>query len=66
MREIILKPRNADEYKLIDTLLKKLGVPHTSLKEEELEDFFLLKEMKKADRKKTVSKEDVFKVLKGK
>ncbi|MFN5415495.1 MAG: hypothetical protein ACK5B9_00455 [Flavobacteriia bacterium] len=66
MREIILKPRNADEFKLLDSLLKKLGVPHTSLKDEELEDFLLLKEMKKADRKKTVSKEEVLKVLKGK
>jgi hypothetical protein len=65
MKAIVIKPKNTSEVKFLSELLKKLGISANAIDIEELEDQGLLFLMKKADRSKKVSREDVMKKLKA-
>lgn len=66
MKEIILKPRNLKEFKLVADLLNQLGIPHASIDDDLIQDELLLKELKKIKKGDLGSREEVMKILKGK
>ncbi len=65
MKAIVIKPKNPSEIKFISELLKKLGIAANSMDIDELEDQGLVTLMKKADRSKKVSREEIMKKLKS-
>jgi len=64
MTSLVITPKTNSELKLIEQLLKGLGIPSRSLTEEEKEDMGLSILMKQADRSKKVSRETIMKKLK--
>ncbi len=65
MKDIILKPRNLKESKLVSDLLNQLGIPFASI-DDDIIDEFLLKEMKKAKKGDLGTREEVMQILKRK
>ncbi|MES2588450.1 MAG: hypothetical protein V4622_05665 [Bacteroidota bacterium] len=66
MKDIILKPRNLKESKLVSDLLNQLGIPFASIDDDIIQDEFLLKEMKKAKKGDLGTREEVMQILKRK
>lgn len=64
MKSLIITPKTNSKLKLIEQLLKGLGIPSRPLTEEEKEDMGLSILMKQADRSKKVSRETIMKKLK--
>lgn len=60
MKSLIITPKNKKELKLINLLVKQLGIKHSKISLKQLEDFTLAKLMQEVDRTKKVSKEEVF------
>ncbi|MBE9048779.1 hypothetical protein IQ255_31145 [Pleurocapsales cyanobacterium LEGE 10410] len=63
MDALIIKGKNQSDLKLIEKLVKKMGLQSKSLTEEDLEDLGLSMMMKQADRSKTVSREEIMSKL---
>ncbi len=64
MKAIVIKPKSPSEIKFLSELLKKLGIAANSMDIDEIEDEGLAVLMKKADRNKKVSREEIMKKLK--
>jgi hypothetical protein len=64
MTTLLITPKTNSELKLIEQLLKGIGIPSRPLTVEEKEDMGLAVMMKEADRSKKVSRESVMKKLK--
>ncbi|MGP8215715.1 MAG: hypothetical protein ACLQQ4_09155 [Bacteroidia bacterium] len=64
MTTLIVSPKTSSELKLVEKLLKGLGIPAHSITEEEREDIGLSILMKQADRSKKVSRESIMRKLK--
>ncbi|MFU8859568.1 MAG: hypothetical protein ACNA8K_04015 [Cyclonatronaceae bacterium] len=65
MDALIIKSENRSDLKLIQELVKKMGLESKSLSGEEIEDLGLTFLMKQADRTKTVSRKTVMDKLNG-
>ena len=63
MKGLVIAPKNANEFKFVSDLLKKLGVGVTPLSQEELEDIGLSKLMLNVDKSKKVSRAEIMKKL---
>jgi hypothetical protein len=59
MNTLVVQTKDKYELKLVTDLLRKMHINSKVLKSEDLEDMGLAKLMKQADRKQTVSREDV-------
>lgn len=64
MKAMLITPKNQDEFKFINDLLRKLGVSAATMTEEELEDLGLSQILKTADKTKKVSKSSIMHKLK--
>ncbi|MBX7204602.1 MAG: hypothetical protein K1X81_04215 [Bacteroidia bacterium] len=64
MKAMVITPKNQDEFKFINDLLKKLGISSATMTEEQLEDMGLSKMLKAVDKKKKVSKSSIMQKLK--
>ena len=65
MDALIIKSENRSDLKLIQELVKKMGLESKSLSGEEIEDLGLTFLMKQADRTKIVSRKTVMEKLNG-
>ena len=65
MKSLVITPKNEKELEFISVLLKKLGISSEILSEEEKLDAGLLLMMQEADKKETVSKEEIISKLKS-
>lgn len=63
MNTLIVQTKDKSELKLVTDILRKMRISSKVLKIEELEDLGLAKLMKQADRKQTVSREDIMEKL---
>jgi hypothetical protein len=63
MNTLIVQAKDKSELKLVTDILRKMRINSKVLKSEDLEDMGLVKLMKQADRKQTVSREDVMEKL---
>lgn len=63
MNTLIVQTKDKSELKLVTDILRKMRINSKVLKSEDLEDMGLMKLMKQADRKQTVSREDVMEKL---
>ncbi len=59
MNTLVVQAKDKYELKLVTDLLRKMRINSKVLKSEDLEDIVLEQLMKQADRKQTVSREDV-------
>ena len=66
MKSLVITPRSQEEFKLINSLLKQLGLTASKISVEEMEDLTLSKLMQKVDKTKLVSKDEIFKKLNSK
>jgi len=66
MKSLVITPRTQEEFKLINSLLKQLGITPSKISVEEMEDLTIAKLMHKVDRTKKVSKAEIFQKLNGK
>jgi hypothetical protein len=64
-KSIIITPKDKEEEKLLQQLIKRMGISGRTLSEEEMEDAGLALAMSKVDRTKVVSKERVLRKLKA-
>jgi hypothetical protein len=64
-RSIIITPKDKEEEKLLQQLIKRMGISGRTLSEEEMEDAGLALAMSKVDRTKVVSKERVLRKLRA-
>lgn len=62
-QSLLVTTDNADDFKLLQQLLNKMGLSSVSLTEEEMEDLGLLSAMLKEPRAKYVSEKKVRKAL---
>ncbi len=65
MSAVFIKPKSDEELEFVSALLKKLGISSKIVTTEELEDLGLSGLMKKTERTKKVSREEVMRKLKG-
>jgi hypothetical protein len=63
MNTLVVQAKDKSELKLVTDILRKMRINSKVLKSEDLEDMGLVKLMKQADRKQTVSREDVMEKL---
>ena len=63
MTTLIVSPKTSSELKLVEKLLKGLGIATHSITEEEREDIGLTILMKQANRTKKVSRASIMKKL---
>lgn len=66
MKSLVITPRTQEESKLINSLLKQLGITPSKISAEEMEDLTLAKLMSKVDKSKKVTKDEIFQKLNGK
>jgi hypothetical protein len=66
MKSLVITPRSQEEFKLINSLLKQLGLTASKISVEEMEDLTLSKLMLKVDKTKLVSKDEIFRKLNSK
>jgi hypothetical protein len=66
MKSLVITPRTQEESKLINSLLKQLGITPSKISVEEMEDLTLAKLMSKVDKSKKVTKDEIFQKLNGK
>jgi hypothetical protein len=64
-KSIIITPKDKEEEKLLQQLIKRMGISGRRLSEEEMEDAGLALAMSKVDRTKVVSKERVLRKLRA-
>lgn len=64
MNSILISPKSENEFNLLISLLSKMKIAKKVVSEEEKEDLGLAMLMKKADRTKKVSKEEILKKFK--
>jgi|694.fasta_scaffold100174_5 hypothetical protein len=64
-KSIIITPKDKEEEKLLQQLIKRMGISGRTLSEEEMEDAGLALAMSKVDRTKVVSKERVLRKLRA-
>jgi hypothetical protein len=64
-KSIIITPKDKEEEKLLQLLIKRMGISGRTLSEEEMEDAGLALAMSKVDRTKVVSKERVLRKLRA-
>jgi hypothetical protein len=64
-KAIIITPKDKEEEKLLQQLLKRMGVAGRVLSEEEMEDAGLALAMSKVDRTKVANKERVMRKLRA-
>lgn len=64
-KPIIIKPKDKDEEKLLQMLIKRMGLEGRSLSWEEMEDMGLAMAMSKVDRTKFADKERVMRTLRS-
>jgi cobalamin biosynthesis protein CbiG len=64
-KSIIITPEDKEEEKLLQQLIKRMGISGRTLSEEEMEDAGLALAMSKVDRTKVVSKERVLRKLRA-
>ena len=62
-KTLLVKPKNEKEAKLLEELMKKMGITYQKTDDELLLDYGLGLKMKEADRKKTVSKATILRKL---
>lgn len=65
MKSIVITPKSRSELELLSELLKRLNIDAAYINPEEKEDLGLKMLMRKADRKKTVSRSKVIRKLKS-
>jgi glycerol-3-phosphate O-acyltransferase len=63
MESIVISSDNKKDLQLVQQLVKKMGLRSRYLTAADIEDYGLLAAMLEADRKETVSKEDVINIL---
>lgn len=63
MKDIILKPRNLKESKLVSDLLNKLGIPFASIDDDLIQDNYLIKEMVKAKKGDLGTRAEVMQII---
>jgi hypothetical protein len=66
MKSLVITPRSQEEFKLINSLLKQLGLTASKISVEEMEDLTLSKLMLKVNKTKLVSKDEIFRKLNSK
>jgi hypothetical protein len=64
-KSIIITPKDKEEEKLLQLLIKRMGISGRTLSEEEMEDAGLALAMSKVDRTKVISKERVLRKLRA-
>ena len=64
-KSIIITPKDKEEEKLLQQLIKRMCISGRTLSEEEMEDAGLALAMSKVDRTKVVSKERVLRKLRA-
>ena len=64
-KSIIITPKDKEEEKLLQQLIKRMGISGRTLSEEEMEDAGLALAMSKVDRTKVISKERVLRKLRA-
>ena len=64
-KSIIITPKDKEEEKLLQQLIKRMGISGRTLSEEEMEDAGLALAMSKVDRTKVFSKERVLRKLRA-
>lgn len=64
MKSVVVTAKNEKELKFLTELLDKLGFSSSSISEEELEDLGLSMMMRRVNKSKRVSRDEVIKKLK--
>ena len=64
-KSIIITPKDKEEEKLLQQLIKRMGISGRTFREEEMEYAGLALAMSKVDRTKVVSKERVLRKLRA-
>lgn len=65
MKAVVIVPKNKNELKFVNELLRKLEIASSVMSEVEMEDVRLARLMKSADRSKKVSRDVIMKKLKS-
>ena len=63
MNTLIVQTKDKSELKLVTDILRKMRINSKVVKSEDLEDMGLARLMKQADRKQTVSREEIMEKL---
>lgn len=66
MEALLIKSDDKEEMRLLNELVKKMGLNATALSEEDMEDLGLSILMRQADRNQKVSREEIMEKLNGK
>ena len=64
-KTLLIKPQNEKEAKLIEELMKKMGIAYEKADEEDLLDYGLGLKMKQAERTKKVGKATILRKLRS-
>lgn len=64
-RSVIITPKDKEEEKLLQQLIKRMGLDGRTLSKEEMEDAGLALAMSKVDRTKVANKERVMRKLRA-